>query len=145
ALTAACAGTPVVPEPGDAPGAPSKADDLGQVSGLRGTYLVGNALTPGHDELSFTVPGDAAAEVVDAWIDRRFAQRAFAGAEGFSFSIDVSELGPGEHEILLAADGAPVAFAQRFFVRSHPLYVVVSTDWDDPDIADANLRRQEAL
>jgi hypothetical protein len=29
--------------------------------------------------------------------------------------------------------------------RSHPLYVVVSNDWDDPDNADATLERQERL
>jgi hypothetical protein len=60
-------------------------------------------------------------------------------------SVDVSVLAPGEHEVLLAADWAPVAFARIAFTRTHPYYTFVSTDWDTPNCNDASLDAQESL
>lgn len=82
---------------------------------------------------------------VDAWIDDRPGFRLPKGDDYFAIYADLSELGPGEHELLLAADGSDTAFARRVFSRSHPLYVVVSTDWDDPDNTDTALALQEEL
>ena len=140
--------------PSSPPAPPSKADDPGfRVGGVRSVYLVGNDLTPGHDRIEVTVDAAASIEFVDLWIDRQFVARAFAAdsspAPGFAARVELSapvtDLAPGEHEVLLAADGAAFAFAQRFFTRTHPLYVVVSNDWDRPDNADAMLERQERL
>lgn len=144
-LVAACAGD-TTPATTTAPGEPSKADDPRfAFAATPKTMIIGNALTAGDDTLELNIVAAVDASVVDVWIDRQFVQRSEGDGDRFDFAIDVSELGPGEHEILLAADGERFAFAQRFFERSHPLYVVVSNDWDDPDNADATLRRQEIL
>lgn len=144
-LAAGCADT-VIPIPDRAPGAPSKADEVGfTIEGLRAWYLVGNTLTPGDDLLEVSIESEEPVEVIDLWIDRQFAARGHASGGRVELAVDIEPLTPGEHEILLAADGAEFAFAQRFFRRSHPLYVVVSNDWDDADNADATLERQERL
>lgn len=140
----ACSESGEPPLPDDTePEAPTKEDSAFSVAGARGWYLVGNALTPGNDKLEFTVAGQAS--VVDLWIDGRYVKRATKVAGKFSFSIDIRSLPVGAHRALLAADGARVAFAALPFQKSHPLYVVVSNDWDDPDNGDDKLERQERL
>ena len=145
-LLAAGCGETSIPVPDHAPGAPSKADEAGfAVEGPRSWYLVGNPLTPGDELLEVSIEAAGPVEVIDLWLDRQFAARGHASGGRVDIAVDIAALAPGEHEILLAADGADVAFAQRFFRRSHPLYVVVSNDWDDPDNGDAMLERQERL
>jgi len=65
--------------------------------------------------------------------------------ETFRHSFDLVELAPGQHRVLLAADGAAQAFALLEFTRSHPLYVLTSTDWDTADNPDENLERHVEL
>lgn len=142
---AGCAGTSV-PIPDHPPGAPSKADEAGfTIEGLKSWYLIANDLTPGDDRLEVSIEAAEPVEVIDLWLDRQFAARGQASGGRVELAVDIAALAAGEHEILLAADGAEFAFAQRFFVRSHPLYVVVSNDWDNSDNADATLERQERL
>ena len=45
----------------------------------------------------------------------------------------------------LAADRSETAFARLTFLSSHPLYVIVSNDWDDPDNTATALALQEEL
>jgi hypothetical protein len=144
-LAVACAETDV-PLPDHAPGAPSKADEAGfTIEGLKSWYLVGNTLTPGDDLLEMSIETAEPVEVIDLWVDREFAARGHASGGRVDIAVDIEALEPGEHEVLLAADGADFAFAQRFFRRSHPLYVVVSNDWDNADNGDPMLERQERL
>ena len=67
------------------------------------------------------------------------------GGGRFVHERDLTDMPPSEHEVVLAADGAEVGFAAFPLVRTHPLYVVVSTDWDDPDNNDHSLELQEEL
>lgn len=140
----ACVHSGDPPIPDGAPDLPAKADDTRfQIAGVKGWYLVRNGLTQGDDRLAFAVTGSAS--VVDAWIDGRYAGRARRTANRFAFSLDISGLAVGPHRVLLAADGERIAFAALPFQRSHPLYVVVSNDWDDPDHGNDKLARQERL
>jgi hypothetical protein len=45
----------------------------------------------------------------------------------------------------LAANGESTAFARHDFKRSHPVYVIVTTDWDDADTSDIALGLQDEL
>jgi hypothetical protein len=47
--------------------------------------------------------------------------------------------------VLLAADGADTAFARFVVKRTAPLYVLMTTDWDDADNSDNSLMLQEQL
>jgi hypothetical protein len=131
---------------GDAPLPPGKDDAPGYaVSGGKAWYLVGNALTPGDDVLELSVDAPSSAHAVDLFLDGHFVKRAQRTGGTFRFETDIASLAVGEHRVLLSADGGHVAFAERRFQRSHPLYVAVSNDWDDPDHGDDKLERQERL
>ena len=144
-VLAACTETATA-VPDQPPGAPTKADDASfAVSGVEAWYLIGDAVTAGEDELQVAVDAAVPVQVVDLWLDRQFAARGTASGGHVDIAVDIADLPPGELEILLAADGGQFAFAQIFFQRSHPLYVVVSNDWDTADNPDAMLERQERL
>lgn len=124
---------------------PGKFDlPTAQVEGLRSFYLIGNELTAGHDSLDLAVRV-AVEDGVEAWIDGEYRGRLEADGEAFRLAADIGALGPGEHELLLAEAGAEDAFTSLTFVRTHPLYVAVTNDWDDPDNDDATFARQEEL
>lgn len=151
-LVAACGGDggKTIPDvPGPAPAAPPFNDGGFNYIGPKAYYLIGNALTPGHDSLTLSVtPMDdgVPATVVDAWIDGGPGVRLTEGpGRVFTLTADISALAAGQHVILLATDGNAQAFAQLSFYRTHPLYVVVSTDWDDADNSDYSLMLQEQL
>jgi len=126
------------------PTAPNSNDPAFVVTSSRKWLLVGNGLTQGHDALSITVTAPEGVQKVSAWLGK---EQAAATRDGNSFTaqLDVSTIEPGTHQVLLAADGAAVAFAALQFVRTHPLYVIVTIDWDRPDTADGELSWSEKL
>lgn len=146
----ACAPGPAdddVPPPlGDSPPmAPADDDPAFEIAGLEAWYLIGNELTEGEDALTLSVLAPSDVVVVDAWVDGE-GHRLTAGGDGtFALDLDISDVAPGEIDVLLVADGADTAFARRTFTRTHPLYVLVGTDWDDPDNAPLTYAHQEEL
>ncbi len=144
-LLVACTAS-TAPIPTDSPDEPGKEDGVGfQVSGAKAWYLVGNQLTPGDDQLELSIQGPADTQVVDLWLDRKFSSRVRASNGAVHFSLDLANVAIGEHQILLAADGAHIAFSAIRFRRSHPLYIAVSNDWDNADNGDPMLERQVRL
>lgn len=124
---------------------PGELDPDFDVAGLHGFYLIGNALTDGHDELELTVTAPSGTARIDAWIGESY-QGSFEGAGGtFLIEISIADLAPGEQYVVLAADESDQAFAGLGFIRSHPLYIVVTNDWDDPDNHPITFERQEML
>lgn len=114
------------------------------VTGAEQWYLVGDALTLGEDRLSLQVVTPPDVGTVHAWVGDEPAALT-AGSTAFELDLDISGLPAGDHVVLLGADGADQAFAAVTVRRSHPLYVVVSTDWDDGDTPDENLDRHDSL
>lgn len=137
----------VGPPRGAPPAPPAGGNDPDfAISGVDGWNLIGNALTPGHDSLTLAVagPGDTAA--IDVWVDDGAGQRLTAGGGGqFDGVVAIGDLGPGEHQLLFAADGATTAFARATFFRTHPMYFVVSTDWDFSEPGQAALDAHDRL
>jgi len=115
------------------------------VEGVRNWYLVGDDLTPGQDALEISIRGPAGEHAIELWVDREYRGRV-QGAEPVRFAkLPLDSLAPGEHELLLAADGQEEAFAQFFFYRSHPLYVLFTAEWDEADFSDHALALEEVL
>lgn len=141
-LTAGCFDSGPSPTP---PAPPAENDAAFSISGVRGWALIGNTLTPGHDTFEIAVSAPADVAIVDLWLDGAAGVRLDESAGLFRTSVDLTGLAPGEHQLLLAADRSTTAFAAVDFKRSHPLYVVVGTDWDDPDTPDASLALQDQL
>lgn len=131
--------------PGDKPAAPAQNDASYGIDGFRDWYLVGNDLTPGNEELAFLVVPPDGTGYIDMWLDDEPGERLDI-QDGQHFRImDITDLPAGVHEVLLAADGSDTAFARVTFNRTHPLYVIVTTDWDDADTSDAALSLQDDL
>lgn len=107
--------------------------------------LVGNALTPGDDTLDFRVVLPGGGRCADVWIDGSYRGRHAPERPGDTLHLDITALDAGEHELLLALPDAAKAFAQRFFQRSHPYYVLVTNDWDDAIHDQQALDLQEQL
>lgn len=127
------------------PKAPGQNDPAYAVSGLSSWYLVGDGLTPGSDSLELSVAAPAGVERVDLWIDGSGPVHFERAAGGFHATADIAGLAAGEHELLLSADARDTAFAALSLRRSHAMYVVTSTDWDDADNANFRLAYQEEL
>ena len=123
---------------------PESNDPAFQVLPSRTWLLIGNGLTPGHDNLTISVVAPAEIDSVHAWIDGQRVSATRNGSE-FTAELDMSEQQPGTHQVLLAADDSAVAFAALDVVRTHPFYVIVTIDWDRPDTADAELAWSEHL
>ncbi len=142
----ACGGSSGFPNPSPTPPlAPAENDPSYQLRGLRDWALIGNEVDAGNEVLEISLDAPKGTDYVDAWLAGGEGIRFTKGDNGFTASIDLSELGPGEYEILFAANGKDTAFAKHVFKRSHPLYVVVSTDWDDADTSDEALALQDDL
>ncbi len=111
------------------------------VEGVPAWHLIGNALTPGQDALTISVAAPPEAEVVDVWVAGGPGQRLTLDAASgrFTGELDIGALAAGEHEILVAANGANTAVAQKLFNRTHPLYFLLSTDWDFADPGQVSL------
>jgi hypothetical protein len=92
--------------------------------------------------ITVTAPDDVA--FIDAWVGAD-GVRLTRRDDVFSTTIDTTALAPGEHTVLLARDGSETAFARHTFVRTHPLYVLVGTDWDDSDNPASSYALQDEL
>ncbi len=124
---------------GTIPAPPLVEDSSYEATLGREWNLVGDDVTDGHDSLVVEVAGDTDELLV--WLDG-VEQPSF---ETTSTTLDISSLDAGEHTVLLSADGGVTAFAELEFYRTHPLYVMVSVDWDRADPADMELDWQLGL
>jgi len=134
-----------LPELRDTPPSAPAANDLAfDVAGVRAWSIIPNALTPGDTTMTVTVQAPDGVRVVDGWLTDEGVRFAREG-ETFTATFALDALSPGEQALLLAADGEDVAFARVPFTRTHPLYVLVGTDWDDSDNPSFSYENQDAL
>ncbi len=140
-----CAGCPAADDSAASapPTVPDGLDGSEHIVDFHPWSLVGNALTAG-DVLVLTVAPPAEAEGVELWIGGAHVGSWPAEAE-LALDADLAEVEPGTHELLLAASGEDVAFARLELHRSHPLYVLVTNDWDRSYKEESWLERQEEL
>jgi subtilisin-like proprotein convertase family protein len=120
-------------------------EPLFRIGGIKDWYLIGNAISPGNDSLNVRVDVSGKVESLEAFVGGASVQQLTKTAAGFDGAIDISKLPPGLHALTLAADGSQSPFAKLHFRRSHPLYVLMTTDWDSSDSVDSILRLHEKL
>lgn len=102
-------------------------------------YLVGNDLTPGGDTFQATITGPSSVGFIEAWIDDRPAVRVDGESGLFMVSADIGDLEPGSYQVRFTAEGLEDPFATVELHRSHPYYVLATTDWDFADPSDPTL------
>ena len=116
-----------------------------QVQNIESWYLIGNALTPGQNQLNVSIQASNYTGAVHAQLDNNRPVSLSVVGPVYSGVLDISGLGAGEHSLHLTASEGDVSIADLTFIRSHPLYVIVSNDWDSSNTTDVVLRRQEQL
>jgi hypothetical protein len=107
--------------------------------------LIGNAILPGNDSLNVSVGVSGRAESLETVIDGGHRRQLIKTVAGFDGAIDIAQLPSGLHTLTLAAEGSKSPFAKLHFRRSHPLYVLMTTDWDSSDSEDSILQLHEKL
>ena len=128
------------------PTAPERNDERYAVSRVQSWYVIETPASAGQDRLEIEVVPPPGGGDIDLWLNDRPPLRMVATTgDNVGAIVDIGDLPVGEHELLLTADGSSVAFARITFNRSAPLFVVVSTDWDDSDNSDPTFVRQEEL
>ncbi len=145
-LASLLAGCQMLPGAGPTiPVAPS-ADTAGwNLSVDRRWSAVGDGLTPAHETLGIEVSGSGTGLPLLLWVDGEWSWQLPSSSGQQSFELPLADLPAGEHELLLAEQGAEVALIARDFITTQPLYVVTSIDWDSSDTADSELTWQEQL
>jgi hypothetical protein len=127
-----------------APSVPAGLDDSA-VLAFHAWSLVGNDLTQGHDELELEVTAPQGATAIQLWIDGAYAGQTPVSGASVAVQGDLGALEAGTHDLVLAADDSDQAFVQLELQRSHPLYVLVTNDWDVSHKEESWLERQEEL
>ncbi len=120
-------------------------DTLFRLGSIKTWQIIGNAITPTDDHLNVQVDVLGRADTISASIDGEPSLALSKTAAGFAGGLDISKLPPGEHVLALSADQGTSPLAQLHFRRSHPLYVLMTTDWDSADSEDAILHMHNTL
>jgi hypothetical protein len=118
------------------PNAPDSNDPSFVVQGLDAWYVIGDAATPGIDEMAIIVTPPGGTDFVDAYIGDLPVVRMYKQSDGFSLDESIKSLPAGTYDLLFSANGSDNAFAKVTFNRSAPYYVLVSTDYDFSDPTD---------
>lgn len=132
------------PKP-DRPNPPTSNHPSFTSRGLENWYLVGDAVTPGQNQLTFIITAPPGTDFVDAYIPGLPPQRMIEQHDGFALDISIENVGIGAHEILFSANGSDDAFAKHTLNRSAAYYVLVSTDYDFSDPGNGSLDYMERL
>lgn len=127
------------------PADPAQNDPAFAVSGAPRYLLAGDDLTPATGSFEVRVTAPEGVTEVDLWIDDAEAIPLEQDGADFVVAVDAAGLAIGDHRLMLAERGAPQGFFLADFVKGHALYVIISTDWDFPDVADAVLDQHEML
>jgi hypothetical protein len=124
----------------------SGKDDPRFTAKLDRTWLLrGDGKTASDREVVVHVNAPASVTRIRAQIDHGRTVSATRDATGFTVRLPIATVATGEHTLLLAEGWSSKSFATRTFQITAPLYVVVSTDWDDTRFGDDKLRRMERL
>ena len=149
---AACGGdettqstTGTVPEEPVRPLDPAANDPAFAVSALPRYVLAGDDLTASTSSFELRVTPTAAVSKLDLWLDDAKAMPLTQDGADFVVQVPVEALAVGTHSLMLAERDAKEGFFKGDFTKGHALYVVISTDWDFPDVDDRVLDHHEEL
>lgn len=136
------------PDAGPLPGRPvppEQNDPAFAVTRVPAYLLAGDDLTPATASFSVRVTPPAGVLAVDLYVDDGDAVALAVDGADLVATVDAAALAIGEHTLLLAEPGAEVGFFAATFVKGHALYVMISTDWDFPDVDNRVLTDHDDL
>ena len=139
--TTTTATDPEVVRPAD----PSANDATFAVAGVPRYLLAGDDLTPPTASFELRVTPPEGVTEVDLWLDDAEVLPLEKDGADFVIAVDATALAVGDHQLMLAERDAEQGFHRADFVKGHALYVMISTDWDFPDVDNRVLDHHEEL
>jgi hypothetical protein len=107
--------------------------------------LKSDGLTDGPATLHLTIGLPNTYKYARVAVDGGTAATITRASDGtLAADVPVADLEPGEHRVVVTSKSKRALGSAKFFV-SAPLYVVVSTDWDDSRFNDTYIQRMETL
>lgn len=108
--------------------------------------LRSDGLTVGAETLGVTFDLPASYSYARLSVDDGEGVVVTRGDDGrFAWRAPVTGLATGDHAVVVRSKSGKRELGRATFTVSSPLYVVVSTDWDDTRMTDAFLARMEGL
>lgn len=108
--------------------------------------LTSDGLTEGAETLGVSFSLASHFKYARVSVDDREGDVITRGEDGrFAIDVSVEGLSPGDHTVVVTSKSKKTKLGTATFHVSAPLYVVVSTDWDDTRMSDAYLARIEGL
>jgi hypothetical protein len=137
----------VVASPDEGSESEDATEKVAKIALTRTWLLVGDGLTTGDAQVkaSFTLPKSYknAAVAIDTPAGAKPVTR---GADGkFAAALPLGKLTTGDHKLLVVSSDGKRTLGSATFHLSAPLYIVVSTDWDDTRMDDSYLARMEGV
>jgi hypothetical protein len=127
------------------PAEPSANDAAFVVSEIPRYVLAGDGHTPATATFALRVTPPAGVTRMDLWLDDGEVLPLSPEGTDFVLDVPVEALAVGSHTLMLAERGAETGFFRADFVKGHALYLIISTDWDFPDVDDRVLDHHEEL
>lgn len=127
------------------PDAPIENNAAFSMTPIKGFYIVPNDLTTSFDTMSLEIEAPSEITSLNAWAGPLPPVQLVKNGNRFSGDIDLSDVPPGQHELVVSVDKDPIGILKATWTQSHPLYVVVSTDWDNSDNREHTFGLQEDL
>jgi len=124
---------------------PAENDPAFAVAGAPVYLLAGDNLTPATASFELRVTPPSGVTAIDLWLDDAEVVALTADGAEFAVTANVAALARGNHRLMLAVRGATQGFYRADFVKGDALYMIISTDWDFPDVDDRVLDHHEEL
>ncbi|MFO0587241.1 MAG: hypothetical protein U0441_06875 [Polyangiaceae bacterium] len=124
---------------------PAQNDAAYVVTGAPRYLLAGDGLTPPTAMFDVRVTPPAGVTEVDVWIDADTVLPLVQEGADLVAHVPATDLAEGSHTLLLSEHDAKTGFFKSDFVKGQALYVIISTDWDFPDVDDRVLTNHEDL
>ena len=127
------------------PDAPIENNAAFSMSPIKDFYLVPNSHTTAFATMSLEIEAPPGTASLFAWAGPLPPVELTKAGNTFSGTIDLKDVPPGEHELVVSLDKDQIGVLKSAWTQSHPLYVVVSTDWDNSDNREHTFTFQEEL
>lgn len=131
--------------PPERPADPAASNPAFGVAGVPRYVLAGDALTPATPSFELRVTAPAGVSKVDLWLDDGSVVALTQDGADFVVTVPLEPLILGSHSLMLAERDAVTGFFKGDFIKGHALYMMISTDWDFPDVDDRVLDHHEEL
>ncbi len=116
-----------------------------RISGLRSWYLVGNEVVSSYDTLRVQLSGIRNVDGITVFLDTVAVDSLRNPGSEYVFEYPLDRISTGRHSLAFSTSDFESHFICTSFIRSYPLYITLTNDWEQADQPDTSLYVQEDL